>query len=225
MGKRGPKSKRKVNLEWCSDFAYAIGLIASDGCLYNNGRSIALVSKDKEQVDNFQKALGISQKIGLTYGHDKIQAFRVQLSDVYFWDFLNSIGLTPNKSKTIEKVDIPDQFFFDFVRGLFDGDGSIHSYYDKRWKNSFMFYLSFTSAAKVFIEWFQNEIEVRLNIKGCITNSEGTSWYQLKYAKKETQILLSNMYKDECLCLSRKKLKIATILAMIGQPRIEVSID
>lgn len=212
MGKRGPQPKGKVLLEWSSNFAYAIGLIASDGCLYDDGRHVCLVSKDREQIDNFQKALSIDENVASS---------RVQFSDVLFWQFLNSIGLTPNKSKTITRVDIPDLYFFDFVRGLFDGDGSIHSYYDKRWKNSFMFYLSFTSASKVFIDWLQTEMGVRLNIKGCVTNSEGASWYQLKYAKKETQILVSNMYKEDSICLSRKKLKIAAILAMMGQPRKE----
>lgn len=53
MGKRGPKQKGKVKIEWSADFAYAIGLLASDGCLYNDERHINFTSKDIEQINNF----------------------------------------------------------------------------------------------------------------------------------------------------------------------------
>ncbi len=223
MGLRGPKPKGAVKLEWSADFAYAIGLIASDGCLSKDGRHIDLTSKDKEQIDNFQKALGINKKIGYVYsGETGGEAYRVQFSDARFWNYLHLIGLTSNKSKAISKVDIPGDFFFDFLRGLFDGDGSIHSYYDKRWSSSFMFYLSFVSASRVFIDWLQKEILNKIGIKGSISHSSGTSWYQLKYAKRETQILIKAMYSEDSISLSRKRLKIVTILAMIGQPQVSV---
>lgn len=58
MGNRGPKPKGKVNIKWSANFAYAIGLIVSDGSLSKDGRHISFTSKDKERVDNFNKALG-----------------------------------------------------------------------------------------------------------------------------------------------------------------------
>ena len=67
MGLRGPKPKGKVKIKWSSDFAYAIGLIASDGCLYGDGRHISLTSLDIDQLENFNKALGISIKISTKF--------------------------------------------------------------------------------------------------------------------------------------------------------------
>ena len=57
MGKRGTKPRGKIEIKWSPDFAYVIGLIATDGCLSTNGRHVIFVSKDLEQVENFKKIL------------------------------------------------------------------------------------------------------------------------------------------------------------------------
>lgn len=218
MGKRGPKPKGKVKIKWSAHFAYAIGLLVSDGNLSPDGRHIIFVSKDAEQIDNFRKALSINEVIGLTRsGYTSNMAFRVQFSDVLFYDFLVSIGLMPNKSKVIGKLAIPGQYFWHFLRGMFDGDGSTYSYFDPRYKSSFMFYAVFSSASKKYILWLQSEILVRLHISGHITGKSDTI-FQLKYAKTDSLTLLKEMYPNSrVLCLSRKRLKIKETLRIIGQ--------
>lgn len=216
--RRGPIPKSKVEIKWSADFAYAIGLIVSDGNVSRNGRTITFASKDIDQIKNFLKALKISNSIGIVNKGLKNQTYRTQISDVYFWNFLEKIGIYPNKSKTIESVVIPDIFMFDFVRGVFDGDGSFYSYWDKRWKSSSMFYVSIASASKSFIDWIRSEIKKTLGIKGhfSVSSPKGTTW-QLKYAKSEARILIRKMYeKEQNIYLSRKKLKIQEILGTIA---------
>lgn len=209
MGKRGTKPQGKVRIKWSPNFAYAIGLITTDGCLSSDKRHVTLVSKDKEQIDNFIKCLNIDNKIGNHYSGNDKPAFRIQFGDVLFFDFLLSIGLTPHKSKTLQSVNIPKKYFFDFLRGCFDGDGSSYSYWDPRWKNSFMFYTTFISASKEHIVWLQDRIRKFLSISGHITKSINNSTYQLKYAKAESLKLFPKMYYDkDVICLFRKRLKI-----------------
>jgi len=43
--KRGPKPKGNVAISWNPEFAYAIGLLVSDGCLSKDGRHINLTPK------------------------------------------------------------------------------------------------------------------------------------------------------------------------------------
>ena len=38
---------------------------------------------------------------------------------------LKAIGITENKSKTLTLPGVPDDFFFDFLRGYIDGDGTV----------------------------------------------------------------------------------------------------
>src|SRR5262249_26952854 len=154
MGKRGPKPKAKVKIRWSSNFAYAIGLLVSDGSLSSSGRHITFTSSDREQLENYMKALGIKVHIGRVQNkHDG--SWRVQFGDILFYGFLKEIGLMPNKSRIIGEVKVPDKYFFDFLRGSFDGDGCTYSYWDKRWKSSFMFYTTFVSASETHILWIQ----------------------------------------------------------------------
>ena len=77
MGKRGPKPKGKVKIKWSGNFAYAIGLLATDGCLSPDGRHITLTSKDLDQLETFMKCVGIKNKIGLTTGQFGRSAFKL----------------------------------------------------------------------------------------------------------------------------------------------------
>lgn len=219
MGNRGPKPKGKVKIKWSSNFAYAIGLIVTDGNLSRQENRISFVSKDLEQIKNFNICLGIGVKIGIHHsGSTSEKAYRVQFKDILFFNFLNSIGIYPAKSKTIKSVKVPKMYFFDYLRGCFDGDGCIYSYWDKRWRSSFMFYVCFVSASKEHIYWLQTEIYKLLKIKGHVTAGGKGSTPQLKYAKNDSiKIIYKMYYNNDITYLSRKRLKIDNILAIVGK--------
>jgi len=211
MGKSGPKPKSKVRIKWSAKFAYAIGLLATDGCLSTDGRHITLTSKDIKQLKNFLNCLDIKCKIGTTNNGTGQTASRVQFGDVLFFQFLESIGLMKAKSLILGKILIQDEFFFDFLRGCFDGDGCSYSYWDSRWKSSFMFYISFASGSIYFIKWIQKYIMSKIGISGhiAISSNRTNPYYQLKYAKKEGLEIVKKMYyNQDVVCLSRKYKKI-----------------
>lgn len=214
------KPLNKVSTLWSPQLAYAIGLITTDGCLIKDGRHISFTSKDKEQIDNFKLCLNLNNKIGKKArgGEEEKKYYVLQFGDVNFYKFLLSIGLFPNKSKTLSKLKIPRKYFFDFLRGHFDGDGSSYSYWDNRWRSSFMFYIVFVSASKNHVEWLKETITKNLKIKGHITKGINSSVYQLKYAKTESLKLLERIYyNSEVICLKRKKIKIENILSIARQ--------
>src|SRR3989338_4215209 len=209
--KRGTRPKGKVKILLSPQFAYAIGLIASDGCLSPNGRHIVFVSEDTEQLINFMRALNITVA-------QRKNSNRVQFSDVLFYRFLLTTGLMPNKSKILAQLNIPTEYFFDFLRGSFDGDGSFYSYWDPRWKSSFMFYTTFVSASKAHIEWLRSILKKKLMVIGYVTfGGRGNGYYQLRYAKKESLKIIKKMYYTPAVaCLGRKRLKIQRALGIIG---------
>lgn len=220
MGLRGPKPKRGV-VVWSPKLAYAVGLIASDGSLSVSGRHIDLTSKDREQLLNFMGCIDKEVKISMKaprYGSEGIA--RIQFSDVVLYNFFLSIGLTPRKSLTIGALDIPDKLFFDFLRGSFDGDGCFYSYFDPRWKNSFMFYLNFVSASEKHMQWIQETVERLCGAGGhrVFTGRVGHKIHSLRYAKKATLKLLKLMYPNtKAVSLSRKRLKIEKALRIVGE--------
>ena len=208
----------KTKISWSNSFAYAMGLMTTDGNLSPDGRHMNFTSKDLELVELFKECLDLSNKIGKkARGYEKEKKYYVvQFGDVLFYEFLMSIGLTPRKSLTLSSLSIPQEYFFDYLRGHFDGDGSFYSYFDPRWKSSFMFYTVFMSASLDHVDWLQKYIQKLLKIKGHITKSVGNSVYQLKYAKKESLQLLPKMYYDRQVPhLSRKRKKIEHVLGKI----------
>lgn len=214
---RGIKPKEKANRTWSPRLAYAIGLLATDGCLSSDGRHIDLTSKDKEQLVNFLQCLDLDNKIGRkSSGLGRRAYLRVQFGDVVFYRLLLSIGLTPAKSKTMGIVRIPAKYFFDFLRGSFDGDGTFYSYWDPRWKSSFMFYTVFISASPAHLDWIRQELNARLGVMGHLTHDAEKITHQLKYAKAESLKILRRLYQDKAaVCLTRKRLKIQKALGIL----------
>ena len=199
----------KTKIEWSPKFAYAIGLIATDGCLCNDGRHIDFTSKDEELVLKFRECLGVKSKIGVKYrGNDKYQktkCFRIQIGDINFYEFLLSIGLSPRKSKNIGQLKIPDRFFIDFLRGCIDGDGSIGFYSHPESKHP-QLRVRLYSASPKFLEWIKKETVAVANLRGgWIEDSMKKSRvYKLVFAKEDSIKLLKLVYDKSCYCLSRK---------------------
>lgn len=222
MGKRGPKpgfnAKRRINTAWSAELAYAIGLLATDGCLSPPGHLIDLTSVDREQLKNFNRCVRVDFLIAPKKSSTTEKALRVQFKNVLFYEFLLSVGLTPAKSKTLGPLKIPGRYFFDFLRGSFDGDGCTYSYFDPRWRSSFMFYTSFASASPAHLSWLRKEIYRRVGVHGHITTNGRHITQQLKYAKADSLKLLRKMYYSRnVVCLSRKRLKIEKMLAIVGE--------
>jgi hypothetical protein len=216
------KPRGRVSVNWSSGLAYAIALIATDGNLSSDGRHISLTSKDLEQLQNFKKCLGIDVKIGYKRsGYSRVATPHIQFGDVAFYRFLVSIGLTRAKTRTISSLKIPDEYFFDFLRGHHDGDGSFYSYWDPRWKPSFMFYTIFLTSSCDHLVWLRQNIVRLLGIRGYVSeykNRSKSTAYTLRFAKNESLKLLPKMYhSDKIICLTRKYLKVKEALKIEGE--------
>ena len=208
------KPQSKISTDWSYKLAYVIGLLSTDGCLYNDGRHIDFTSQDIQLVRTFKACLKIKNKIGLKASGSSLKKCpHIQFGDVNFYKWLLNIGITPHKSKTISDLKIPNEYFFDFLRGHFDGDGCCYSYWDKRWHSSFMFYLTFASASEKHINWLRKKIKSFSKVNGYLGKANNSNVYQLRYAKKESKILISKMYyRNRLPCLLRKYKKIKSAL-------------
>jgi len=201
-----------VELQWNNNFAYAIGLFTADGCLSSDGRHLDLTSKDKEQILNFKECLGLENKIGRkSRAKEKIKKYYcVQFGDVKLYHFLCSIELQSRKSLIIQKVHVPSEFFADFLRGLFDGDGSFRACMHPESQYP-QIRTRFSSASPKFLRWVQAEINKKLGIAGFITRA--TSVEVLEYAIADSLKLLSYLYySPNVVCLSRKFKQISPYL-------------
>ena len=120
-----PNTLNQTARTWSAQLAYAVGLMATDGCLVSDRRHMSFGSEDLELVATFRDCLGLNNLIRELRTRKGRPYFRMQFGGVALYRWFESLGLTPRKSLTIGKLLVPDAFLFDLVRGLLDGDGSI----------------------------------------------------------------------------------------------------
>ena len=111
--------------------AYALGLLATDGYITQARKQIflALQARDEHILHDLARAMGSSapvrDKIAGGFpgsGPQKYICFgsRKMVSD------LSRYGVVPAKSLILTYAKVPRKFERHYVRGLFDGDGSLH---------------------------------------------------------------------------------------------------
>lgn len=195
-------------IKWRPELAYAIGLITTDGSLSCDGRHLIFISKDIPLLKTFKKCLGLKNKIGLRRSGytGKKDCHHVQFGNIILYKWLINIGLMPNKTKIVGTLKIPNKYFFDFLRGHLDGDGDIRRYQDPIYTNSERLYIRFCSASLKHIQWLQKKTGSLLKIKGFITKGNGI--FYIRFAKKDSLILLPNLYHKRNIPFLWRKYKI-----------------
>ena len=199
------RPKGAVKIEWSHNFAYAIGLITSDGSVHKDGRHIHFSSKEPELIKNFKTALNIKSKTTLhARGGEKEKRYLyISFSNKAFHKYLRTIGIMPNKSGSIRSVAVPQQYFPDFLRGIFDGDGTFYSYRDVRWPNSFGFKTAIASASIPFVHWLKDTLAKFYGVKGYIHKGAGV--YNLEYTKGDSRKVFAVMYHSPNVLFFSKK--------------------
>lgn len=206
------------NFMWSNDFAYAIGLIATDGNLSSDKRHIQFTTTNYQLARNFKKCLNITNKISKTppSGFGRKIAYRINFGNVKLYKRLERIGLQANKTYSLGKLRIPKRYFVDFLRGHLDGDGSVFTYVDKymeykgkRYTYNRL-YTVFLSTSAEHLKWIQTNIKKLINIKGEFTSylkkDRKIPIWRLRFAKNDSlKILPWIYYRPNLPCLSRKR--------------------
>jgi hypothetical protein len=188
---------------WTAELAYVVGLITTDGCLSNNGRTIALTSKDRDLLEVVRLLLHGRGSIGQNDNGRGQGCFKYQLTSRRLYLWLSEIGLMPAKSLRLDELAVPDEVFPDFLRGCIDGDGSIVTYrdhYNARKSPKYVydrFYVSVVSASRPFLEWMRCSVKRLRGLSGHLTVRRIPQHHDLwclRYAKRESVSLLRWVY-------------------------------
>jgi len=111
-----------------SEKAYILGFIYADGCVYGNYLTIGLSNKDIEILEHIKKCLEYGGKI---YNRcDKKTNKSYSILSICSKNIVNSLidlGVVRNKTYISKELPMYDKKFeWAFLRGFFDGDGSIY---------------------------------------------------------------------------------------------------
>lgn len=205
------RTAKIIDTSWSHELAYVIGLLTSDGNLSPDGRHINLTSLDKEITEYAKGIFKIDNKIGRKSrgGSTEKKYYVLQFGSKQFYAFLLSIGLTPAKSKTLGSLDIPDNFFGDFLRGCFDGDGNISEMMHPESCQP-QLRVRVASASPAFLKWLLAEHKRLWHIEGgWIYQDQKKRMGSLCFAKADSIRILTEMYRNKSRYFLKRKYSIA----------------
>lgn len=191
--------------------AYILGYLFADGSLedasYLRGKYLRITSCDLSIVQAIRKEFGSEHKIvklAPTTVNGRPRYF-LRIGDHAIYNDLINLGLTPNKSLTmLFPKHLPSSLMSDFVRGYFDGDGTL--YLEKR-KKSYSPRVVFTSGSKKFLENLSDVITKYCSLEEIKKIYASRRSYQLVYKTKKANKVLDFMFSkidDKNIFLKRK---------------------
>lgn len=135
---------------WSPGMAWVLGLIFTDGNLQNsvqNGLRVSISSVDYELLDKVRNLMQSKREI-----KKKAQSYDKN-KYIYQFEFyrekmrsdIQELGLTERKSLTMQFPKVPEAYVRHFIRGCWDGDGSVYFESEK-------LRADYVTGSKVFIE-------------------------------------------------------------------------
>jgi intein/homing endonuclease len=195
---------------WSDDMAYVLGFICADGNLMKNKRGahfIAIYSADFELLTSIKRAMNSEHKISHKKGGNG-NNHCIQIGSKEMFEDLGGLNIFPSKTKRLKLPPVPQEFWFSFLRGYFDGDGNVWTgYIHRKCKNpNPTIRVVFTSCSKDFLESIKSKLLEYFPENGVICKGNGNC-FRLAYAVGGALNLYKYMYNSKYpyLHLSRKK--------------------
>lgn len=217
-----PNSKYTFDTHWldeldCEEKFYFLGFFAADGNVdlsHRNYRArIKIQRGDKTLLERFNELLQNTrpvedgeEKPREKWGRGEYKEYYsiLHLGNRPFCERLIELGMVPNKTLVLKFPDyIPDEYLKHFVRGYFDGDGSISLMYSPNGKTA-RATTGFSSGSKSFLKDLKKKLKKQIGIYSEIKPEHGKTW-SLDIDKMEDILPFLNwMYEDAHIYLQRK---------------------
>lgn len=186
------------------NMAWLMGFIASDGSigLKDNGIKITLSLKDKEILEKIKQEVKIENQIREYTTSDGFDCCSIEWACKEHKDALREYNIIPQKTfKLLPPDKLKDEYKIDYIRGYFDGDGSVNLIQNKslRWQ--------VCSATKPILEFIVDTLYNQFNIPkvNIQTQKRVHNIYYIQYSTNATKKIYNILYTPNSLYLQRKK--------------------
>ena len=213
------------------DKAYFLGFIYADGFITKRSQGqniLGLTLAEIEPIDKFKKYIQTDKKVGYykkSNGYsDKSYEYKLALISDKLVSDIEKLGVVERKTLTLTFPDIREDLIPHFIRGYFDGDGSVFLYKDPRKEYSYNEYLGINiCGTKEFLVALTKHLPF-LEEGQCIYKEKRreTNCWNLKMISNIRSLELYHyMYKDcDDLYLSRKREKFENFIKDKGSTTI-----
>lgn len=185
-----PRNEFYFNKIDTEEKAYWLGFLYADGCVHSNNYEISINIIDKEHIEKFKNAISaINHNITITNDTRFKNAktlYQFAIKDKQLHQDLIKWGCVPQKSLILSKIpNIPRDYISHFIRGYFDGDGSLH--YLKGTNN---YRIAFTGT-KEFLMDIQKEIQTNVSL-----GESGRAFHFQIAGRKQVERILKYLYQN-----------------------------
>lgn len=221
--------KIKFNLDYFQEIkteeqAYWLGFIAADGSIVCEGTilEISLQSRDYEHLVKFAKAIGYPEEHIKVFTDNKgYTKCRISVCSKKMCSDLAQYGIVPRKGFNLGFIEnLDDSLIKHYLRGYFDGDGSIST--NGKNRNGTAKYAIHVIATKKFLKKMMELLKHELAITEIALQkrAQGLMYSWNKVGIKQIMTVLNYMYRDSKVYLERKYARFMFI-AVQGQVPVE----
>jgi hypothetical protein len=210
--------KHSLNVDYfnhidTSEKAYVLGLLYADGCNTRKGLYLALAEEDLAVVEFVKTQLNASNSLRFVPAARTTWKNKWELSikSAEFSKKLSGVGCIPAKSLVLEfPAFISDIFMSDFIRGFFDGDGSI-SCSKGSWR------ATITSGSSSFILKLQEFLSKKAIYTKLYKTGKNNACFSLHIARRsDLENFASYIYRPHVFSMKRKHDKAMMLFSKKG---------
>lgn len=186
------------------DKAYFLGLIAADGSIDNSRLRIELQKEDQYILEMFRDIISPEHPIYINKRVNRKETATLDLSSVYWVNKLKYLHIIPRKSFCNTSFpDININMIPHFIRGYFDGDGSV--YIDKKTNDLRIKFIGNTLFITELLNVFVSNLDITpVKLHNGKKYQDYTSYFSIA-RKKDVINLYDYMYQNSTYFLNRKK--------------------
>lgn len=190
--------------------AYWLGVLYADGCIMHirNSKYVVFSSIDKEWLEQFKKDINYTGPI--TQEHQKVlnkDIWKIKITSEKLYRDLISVGLVEAKSKIIKFPSlnvVPAELMNHFIRGYFDGNGSVGLYQNRKQQDWKRLHVSFSCGSEDFCMGLYSWIKNISNPVPKPKKKTGKNTYTLTLSTFAGLQLREYMYSNATIYLKRK---------------------
>ncbi len=207
--------KHSVNSDffkkWSSEMSYVLGFIAADGNICHSGRAhtLHIACDDQDVIEKIKIVINYIGPVHQKNRDNGKTSYSLRICDPVMFNDLQNLGITERKSLTFTPPIIPPAYIHDFLRGFFDGDGSVSL---KKTHYPSKLVVDFYTASKPMANYVYKQMRDLLKdlYKGRILihlAHQKTPYYVIHLGHNAGKKLFEYMYNGSTLYLERKHRK------------------
>lgn len=206
QNKYSPQNQRKYSINDTffstqnSNMAYILGFLAADGCVYkkNNTIKIGISSIDRNFLVMLNQIMESNFPIHDYITNKGYSVSELRITSSQIKKDLAEYGIIPKKTYSLTfPTKLESKYYLDFIRGYFDGDGSISTAGKAiRWQLCCYNSELLATVVNILSEYGIPKVNIQ--------HYKDKHLYYIQYSTIPTKEIFCVLYKENCLYLPRK---------------------